>query len=410
MRLELESPADRELGGRSELLSGWVGAPHGSVTLSAHCGGRPIVLRRFRHPATYAGARLQGFWGYLVVQELLDELRDGHLVVRFRADDREIAAVPLRISSLAVTMAREYPLDLRRYSVTAVSPIARTPPPQTVVFPGLGGVGGASLNDVMRRNMVHEGWDATVYHEGNDPVLWRRIVRDGGRAPRWIDGHACFGAGQGLAGQSSRVTLLREPRARLLSVFNYNKLVHPDEFRFATFDDFVLTGAARTYGQAFGLLRAAGRPVDPSISADDLYAQTRRTLDEDYDFVGITELFEEVVFLLAALAGYTTIGMWWRVLAAPRSLTWEGVAPYVRQMVEHQLGPEIRAYNEQRDIFAHLIAGRALGHGFACYKSAAATGPALPDQYKLAECRRWRQLLRKQAENTRDDTAQRGAA
>lgn len=396
------------------MLSGWVGAPHGSVALSATCGGRPIVLRPFRHPATYAGAERQGFWGYLIVQEHLDALRNDQLVVCFRADGQEIAAAPLGVSPIAVAMARDHPLNLQRYPVTAGSPVPDEPPPWTLAFPGLGGVGGASLNDLMRRNMVYEGWETTVYHEADDAVLWQRIVDEGGATPRWIDGHACHAAVEGLPRRSARVTVLREPRARLLSIFNYNTLVHPDEFRFRTFDDFVLTAAARTYGQAFGLLRAAGVPVAPSIGADELYERTRQELDEHYAFVGITEQFEEVVFLLAALAGYQSIGMWWRLLAAPRSLGLEALAPRVRRALDRQLAPEIRVYEEQREVFARHVAGRALGHGFARYKHDAAAGPTLPDAYKLAECVRWRQRMlqsgRVRLEHEQDDPAARGAA
>src|SRR5437868_5202953 len=70
--------------------------------------------------------------------------------------------------------------------------------PPTLVFPALGAVGGASLNQLMRRKILHEGGTVPVHFEADHPALWERARAADRRVPRWIDGHACYGAAERL--------------------------------------------------------------------------------------------------------------------------------------------------------------------------------------------------------------------
>jgi hypothetical protein len=303
-------------------------------------------------------------------------------------DDRHGARVNLRISPFAAELARTHPLDLREYEVPASAAPARAP--TTLVFPGLGAVGGSSLNQLLRRTMLRQGWATSVYGEANTPAVWSRI-RTAPPAYRWIDGHGCYDAADGDS--AVRVTLLRDPIRRLVSVFNYGVLVHPELFAAESFEAFVASGAARGHSQAVGLLRARDRDAEIPPSDGELVAAARAELARAYALVGITERFEETIFLLCRLAGYASIGMWWRVLAAPRLVDPDQLAPATRRRMERDLAADLVLYEEARAGFAARVAAAALGPALQWYRDAATRAIELSPAAKAVECLRWRQVL-----------------
>jgi hypothetical protein len=331
-----------------------------------------------------------GFWGYVFVQELLDEERAGRLTIELRGNGQSLGTLSLQVTPSARLLAMEFPLDLAPYAVPAGSAGADHTP-AAVVFPGLGGVGGATINEVVRVQMLRTGSDVTVHFEADDRALWQRAGEAFGERYRWIDGHACHHAGA-VEGRA-RFTLLRDPARRLLSVFDYGRLVHPDQFAFASFDDFVVSSAAWRATQAVGLLRAAGVAQADTLSPAEVHDRAARELDEAYALVGVTEMFEESLLLLCRLAGLRSIGMWWRVLAAPRSTPLEDLSARTRERLDALVAVD-RALHAQAAASLHArVAAADLGDALARYRAAAAQERVLPDLLKQLECLRWRQVL-----------------
>ena len=391
MHVAIDRPADRLLVDRVELLSGWVRGADGEFALTAACGGRPIVVRQCWHPDRRYTADVRGFWGFVVVQEMLGGTRAGILAIDLAWNGRRIEVLHLRVSPAAEHLAREYPLNLATYPVPDATG-ALEMRPNTLVFPGLGAVGGASLNALLRRTMLERDWPVPVHFEANDEGLWRAARAMGGPAPRWIDGHACYAAADELGASFARVTLLREPVRRLLSLFNYNTLVHPHEFPFATFEAFVHSDAAVRCTQAAALLRCAGIDVAGDTCAPELYSRARDEL-RHYALVGITEAFEETIFLLCQLGGYDTIGMWWKVLSAPPGVAPTALSAATRRRLDDILAADFQLYDEETRRLVELVGARGLGEALERYKHDAAERSELADVYKLLECLRWRQVL-----------------
>jgi len=244
----------------------------------------------------------------------------------------------------------------------------------------------------MRRTMAREGRAITVYSEADDGPTWSRVLAAGAPEYGWVDGHACYGAADALGPGSARVTLLREPVRRLVSVFHYNALVHPRQFPFATLEEFVESEAARGFTQVAGLARCAGHAIDGLPDAD-VGAIAERELAQSYAVVGTTERFEETIFLLCVLAGLDAIGMWWRILAAPKAVDVEQLPARLRARIEQVVEHDLRLYDRVETALCDRVASCGFGDALVRYKEAAAREPVLSDHDKFVECLRWRQVL-----------------
>ncbi len=390
MGIQIRSPADRLITDRIQIIYATIDTGPEPFALSACCGERDIPFQECDEPSNVAGTVQRSFVGYLVLQEVLALVRNGYLHIEFSYGHASFGPIELRISPLSMYLAEAYPLNLTKYRVGRQ--VQRHPDassPRTLVFPGIRATGGASLRELMRLQTFREGWWASTiesrHRRGRDAELSPRV--------RWIQGHNCYHAARALQRPYARITMLREPLARLLSVYNYNSLVHPFEFRFTSFEEFISSGGAKEFSQAVELLRCTGREVDTRMPDDELKSLVDHELDHNYSLVGITELYEESLFLMALLGQYESIGMWWRVLSAPRAVRIQDLRPEIRRELERQLAADSSVYHERRSDFCDRVADSDLGPDFTTYKRDSIEQPDLPDKYKVVECLRWRLVM-----------------
>jgi hypothetical protein len=401
MRWFVDRPADRLLTDRVELLCGWVDAPVGAFELRARCAGRELTIRPCPHPHSRREAPVQGFWAFLFVQELLPEVdASDTLSIDLLWGGQYLTTLKLRLLPMARELAERFPLHRDRYPVppragatlgTAL-PAADDEPP-VVVFPGLGGVGGASLNQLVRCELFARGWTLPAYSEADSPEAWARLCASSPPRFRWIDGHDCFAAARMLGARFARITLLRDPLRRLASVVNYGSIVHPREFPQTDLGELAASGEARRLSMAAGLLRCAHLPYDRAMPDRELYSIASEELDREYALVGITERFEETIFLLCGLIGIDTVGLWWRVLAAPRSPDPSRLPARTRSALERALDVDLRLYDAAARKLEERLARADFGPALARYRRDAEAQPELPELFKAIECLRWRQIL-----------------
>jgi hypothetical protein len=406
VRVVFDRPIDGQLWERAELLAGWIEGVASGRGIRVVCGGTELVVRPCPHPRGVDRGDLHGFWTELVVQRHLDAIQNGMLAIEVWREDEPLANLSLWVSPAAHELARSHPLDLADYPLPA-SPVPDAAP-RPLVFPGLGAVGGTSLQRLARTVMLRSGQSTPIYDEASTPALWNRLrATPWAAGVRWVDGHGCYAAADGAA---ARITLLREPIRRLVSVYNYGLLVHPDAFAGTSFDAFVADGGARRHAQAAGLLRVAGRDPDRLGGAGALERAARAELVGAYHLVGISERFEETIFLTARLGGWDAVGMWRRVLAAPRTVDADDLAAATRRRLVDDLGPDLALYEEARAALPVRVASAGGTEWVACYRAAAARQADLPPAAKAVECLRWRQLLAEYGRQSERDQPRRGCA
>lgn len=391
MRVVVDRPTDHQIWDRAEIVAGWVEGVASLDGVRVTCGADTLRSAACFHPHALGRDDVHGFWTEVIVQRHLGAIRDGMLRLEVWRGESRLASLPLWIMPAARELAVSHPLDLADYPVPP--PAAAPPAPATIVFPGLGAVGGSSLNRLLRGTMLRRGWATPVYDEANAPTLWAKVrARRPATCFRWIDGHECYDAVPIGAGDAVRVTLLRDPVRRVVSVFNYGVLVHPERFAGASFEDLVAAGEARRHSQARALLRAAGRDPD-ALDGLALHRAAERELAHAYALVGITELFEETIFALARLAGLATIGMWRPVLAAPRTVDPDRLGAATRRRLTRDLAVDLDLYEAARARFQATVTAAGFGAPLDAYRAAAARRRDLPATAKATECLRWRQVL-----------------
>lgn len=398
--LRIRRPTDGLLADRVELWCGWLVADEGDFALRARCGDRDLLVGRCHDPTAPERPDVHGFWGLLFAQELLDLVEEGALRIDLFWGDRPCGAIRVRVTPIARRLASEYPLDLATHPVSQAPADGGREPP-VVEFAGLGAVGGATVNALLRLQMLRDGIDVDVHGEADCPDLWQRACATGfpgrrgrdARTDRWIDGHACHGAARALGRPFARVTMLRDPIRRLCSLHDYRALVHPTSGGASSFADFVASGEARRSSQAWGLLRLAGREPDPRISDAELARLAAEEIDRSYALVGITERFEESLFLIAQTMGLREVGMWWRVLSAPRTVEWTSLSSDVRRAAERAVAADESLYERAKASFAERARALEGDPDLARYRRASMGRRELPDVWKTVECLRWRQTL-----------------
>lgn len=386
-----EKPFDRLVTDRVQPFSGWFKSELCGA-IEACCEGAPILIQEFPYPEDSAFER-RGFWGLLFLQDLLPRIRRARLEITVTVDGQRIGALTLFVSPWARSAAKRFPVNLRRYAVRARNRPFRGKPPQTIVFPGLGAVGGTSFNYLFRLEMLRRGWDFPAYFEANDLNLWSSLSARGARKLRWIDGHDCYSSAAQLSQSFARITLLRNPLRRMLSAYRFASLVDPYRFPFAGFEEFVESDQFRRITQSRSLLRLAGIQTPAGMPAKEEADVAWDHLERSYSLIGITEKYEETIFLAALLGGHDSIGMWWSMLASPRTFREADISGLILKRMESLLESDWILYRRAQRKLNETVEAAGFGMELGHYQEDGRRQKKLPDAFKMLDCLRWRMLV-----------------
>lgn len=98
----------------------------------------------------------------------------------------------------------------------------------------------------------------------------------------------------------------------------------------------------------------------------------QQNIDQRFGFIGITELFEESLFLLCDRFGFDALPLWTREMATKGRPDRAAIPPRVLQKLERLLTADLTLYERERTRFLERLAAADFGSTLLEYKAASA--------------------------------------
>lgn len=251
-----------------------------------------------------------------------------------------------------------------------------------IVFHGINKTGSLVFSDAIRgAYAVSERSNEffSLYHkEPQDENAFYRALLSG--RPGFFVGHYLYKRYPTVKeGGPVYYTQVRDPVRRIVSAYGWLRMKHVRRgmplHQFPSLQEFVLQSEGKAHSQIehFGLgwgaidsvLRSSERKA---ASPEQLYVQSIRRLTRDTLFVGITELFEESLFLLAHTCGLNSIPMWNPDARNRMRLDASEVLDSDIEAIRETFYFDIALYEWARNRMEKLIMETSFGGEFSQYK------------------------------------------
>lgn len=277
-----------------------------------------------------------------------------------------------------------------------------------VLFHQMIETGGSTLARVLLERSRREG---TQYFNAELLLGDRSILPAAGDSVDFIYGHNAYGFHTEAPRPARYFTMLREPVVAYISRYHNWKFMASEDIEHETLEEFVEDGQSPNH-QTRDLARCLEdfHSMDFEMEADDIRVAAQRVLDERMVFCGITDLFEETVFLLCAIFGWRETSMWRRRLATPGRPRVEDLDPSLVAKIERLVEVDLEMYHQQREKLLDLFEATAFDSSFADYQQAARKTRA--ESFDAATLQKYTLLankLRKSNAHQREQIAERDA-
>lgn len=268
---------------------------------------------------------------------------------------------------------------MKRFQVEVSGDIERYRADQhTIIFHGVNKSGSLCLANVFRDAYIWASRRDQFYCHYHRPryefdELLRRIENSTG--PALFISHALYGAVQAKPPQVF-VSMFRHPLPRVISGYQWmkNKFVEnggaPEAFH--TLEEFVEKGQGITWSQ----IAQFGIGYDPEVrskkwrlSTEETYERCMKNIERDMHWFGISELFEETIFIFAAICGISHVAAWKRDVRNPGRALASELSPATQQMIRHYYRYDFEMYDHLLGIFRDRLGRLQLSGDFAAYKS-----------------------------------------
>ncbi|MFN8392095.1 MAG: hypothetical protein U0136_17520 [Bdellovibrionota bacterium] len=252
-------------------------------------------------------------------------------------------------------------------------------PGRTVLFHGLESSGSASFADAIarayrqmeREGRLSPGTGAYVFYTEGMAADLREIfsgLASLGSYFHFIYSHSLYGSHRFLNRPSTYATLLREPRERVLSLYNFHRSVSPatvgpiEEW----LSDRRGVAHTQTWRLAFEFNAATAWGSYPA--RETLLELARENLTRQFQYVGITELFEESLFLFCDRFGIPSVPTWCRFASTPGRLSLDGLSTEARERLEDLVAGDLILYDEYKAKLLAELGQKDFGSELSRYK------------------------------------------
>lgn len=265
--------------------------------------------------------------------------------------------------------AAKIDFDEPLYEVRSLRPLfdPRYRETRTLIYHGLCNTGSASLGALLGRPSLVRGKKVGISHRilRHEPDSLLPIPDC-----EFVHGHSAFGLHRYCTAPVTHVTMMRDPMTTFLSRYKLwcRELADPKQIL-----------PLEKYMEAFGytvmahdLSRCAGDGIaSSSLTPEETLRRARHNLEHNFAFCGITERFEESIFLICDLLGWNQITMWKRHMATPGGLVPEDLSPRLLDRLRAMLANDQRLYDEQVERMDALLAQADFDSTLDLYKEAA---------------------------------------
>lgn len=185
-----------------------------------------------------------------------------------------------------------------------------------VIFLHIQKTGGITLQRMLRRKLGKPVGKRAIGLLSQKPKLAtvEQELRAKQREDRYVVGHFCYGIHQFLPQPYTYMSFLREPVARICSLYHYSKqnptAYYHQQAQSCSLEEFSLQ--AKLMELDNGQVRfLAGDPSDCFINRtpighcnDALLETAKQNIDTHFSFIGITEQFDRSILLLQKIMGW----------------------------------------------------------------------------------------------------------
>lgn len=259
----------------------------------------------------------------------------------------------------------------------------RFDPERTIFFHAIENAGSSSFNDVMLRAFAHFASQGHI-----DPRRAAYAMPNNGLRLQvqelmlslherqlfyhYLGGHFLFGAQRYWCRPSTFVTVFREPVTRMLSSYNfYRHYARPEATMplltyLRSFDGRWSTLAARVAFE-YHPTEWAHRNPSPAEIEDRAW----ENLAKHFSFVGISELFDESLFLFCEQVGLPAVPPWQRVAHLPNRPEFATLSEDLQAELLELTRIDRALYDHYRDKLLRQFRQRDFGQEFLDYQSRA---------------------------------------
>ena len=271
---------------------------------------------------------------------------------------------------------------MRRYQVEVSGDIERfRAGSKTLVFHGVNKSGSMCLANVLRSAYIMDSRREEFYCHYHDQRyefqdLLRRIEQATG--PALYISHYLYGAVH-PGPQHLFLSMFRHPLPRIVSGYQWlkNKFAAsggaPEDYQ--TLEEFVRKGRGLVWSQ----IAQFGIGYDPEVrakkwplSAEETFELCMKNIERDLHWFGIAELFEETIFVLAAICGLPRVPAWEKDVRNPGRALASELSPAEQEMIRHYYRYDFELYGRMLALFRERLSRLQLGGDFDDYKVACA--------------------------------------
>lgn len=249
-----------------------------------------------------------------------------------------------------------------------------------IIFLHIQKTGGITLQRILRRKLGRslKARTASLLTRRNKPTTVQQELQQKRHIDRYVVGHFCYGIHQFLPQPYTYMSFLREPVARICSLYHYSRTnataYYHKHANNKSLEEFALqTQLMELDNGQVRFLAGDSRdffinrtPIGKCNSA--LLATAKQNIAAHFSFIGITEQFDQSALLLQKIMGWDSCLYLRRNSSSLPTKGTEVIPNLLKQQIAERNWLDIQLYEHVQDLLAQQLASYGLENSSAALK------------------------------------------